>query len=227
MKKNLLLIFILALSFSASAKNLFNSLNPETLEIFASGKPSEEYVFPMTDPQYDWSTFKDKKGSAMIVKNGLQLECKQSNYFAASVVELPINTESESFLYGAIFAGPKLSDEVKVGIIFDYSDIRNYKGISISKDQFSYFIVKDGVSSTVKTGLIKYKGIFYTLVMTREADKVIFMLNGIEFAKLNKVKIENDTFGVMIEGKGKTLVPNFMFHRVPQEEDQEQSTSDV
>lgn len=178
-----------------------------------------------TDPQFEWSQFKDKKGSAIISDKGLVLECKSAEHYVVSITEMYFNTETDNFGFSARFFGPKLSDTTKIGIVFDYFDSRNYKAITISKDQYTYFIVKDGMSSTVKTGLVKYFGTAYHLLMKKEADRIIFSLNGIEFAKLTRINIESPYMGVMLEGKGKTLIPSFTFE-IEDQSEQEESTTD-
>lgn len=172
----------------------------------------EKFIFPTSDINYEWSQFKTKTGSSLILKNSLVLESKKEDQRVLSVVELPANTENDTFIYGASFCGPKLNESTKLGIIFDYSDNRNYKGIAINKTQFFYFITKDGIISDIKTGLIKNQGTNYNLVMSKTGDKIRFIFNGIEFAKINKVSIKNPFFGVFLEGKGKTEIPSFIYY---------------
>lgn len=179
-----------------------------------------------TDPAYEWSQFKNKKTSVLATAKGLSLVNKEADRRVASVIELPFNYESDSFMFGAMFNGPKLTDDVQVGIIFDYADDRNYKGVKISKDQYSYFMVKEGVESSIKTGLIKFKGKDYLLTINKSGDKMEFSLNGVEFSRLKRITIDNPYFGVLLQGKGQTLVPKFVFE-VEQNEDIEQSTTDM
>ncbi|MDE6340115.1 MAG: hypothetical protein K2K97_10085 [Muribaculaceae bacterium] len=213
---------------SASSRGLKTGIvieQPAHSKYEAVVNDANDKSFSTTDPQLEWSQFKGKKGSAVISDKGLVLECKNADYYVTSITELSFNTETDNFGFSANFIGPKLSNDTKVGIVFDYSDSRNYKAITISKEQYSYFVVKDGMSSTVKTGLVKYVGSAYSLFMKKEADKIIFYLNGIEFAKFSRIKIESPYLGVMLEGKGKTLIPSFTFE-IEDQAEQEESTTD-
>jgi hypothetical protein len=184
-------------------------------------------AIPTTDPQYEWSQYKDKTGSAQIGKKGLLLECKKSDEVVASVVELPFNPENDNFKFDATFTETKLSQDFNVGIIFDYSDTRNFKGIRISKEQFVFFSVKDGTTANIKSGLIKYKGKSYIISIDKQDEKILFSLNGLEFSKIKRAKIESPYFGVFVYGKGKALVPEFNFQITDSGNDIEQSTTDM
>ena len=146
---------------------------------------------------------------------------------AFSVVELPIGVENNvEFIFGVDLEGPKLNDNNGVGMIFDYQDNRNYKAMMISKKQYCYIVVKDGISSTVRTGLVKYKGNKYQLILKRENGGAVFLLNGIEICKLRRISLTSSYFGVFVSGKAKTILSNFIMF-VPDQEDTEQSTTDI
>lgn len=183
-------------------------------------------LYSMSDTQFEWGQFKNKKASAILSNNGLVLQNQEKDRLVLSVTELPVDPESDSFAFGVCFNGPKLDDVTKVGLVLDYSDSRNYKGLDISKNQYCYYVVKDGVPSTIKTGLIKYKGNFYSLLMIKSVDKMNISLNGIDIATINRIKFEYPMFGVMLEGKGKTTIPNFIF-LVEEKQDHEESTTDI
>lgn len=232
MKNNKTTLCLILILLTVAAHNAFGrGLKTDIAEEPTQSKFQEtendvsDNTFLTTDPQFEWSQFKDKKGCAILSNKGLVLECKSADYYVTSITELAFNTETDNFQFSANFVGPKLSNDTKIGIVFDYADNRNYKAITISKEQYSYFIVKDGMSSTVKTGLIKYKGAFYNLLMKKKADKIFFYLNGIEFAKFSRIKIESPYIGVMLEGKGKTLIPSFTFG-IEDQQELEESTTD-
>ncbi len=231
MNRLFILMSVLALSVSCHARSLAvamrsGNLPGKAMELLKiEGIEADDYTFQTIDPQFEWSQFKNKTAAALLLKDQLTLLSKKDEQQVFSIVELPLNTESDSFVFGALFLGPKLNESTSLGIIFDYSDSRNYKGISISKDQYRYFISKDGVVSDIKTGLIKYKGKEYYLQMKKDGDKATFSLNGLEMGKLNKIAIESPFFGVMFQGKGATQIPYFNFYvEIPN--DEEQSTTD-
>lgn len=206
---------------SEAGKDISDSNNQE--ESFRS------FLYSMDDTQFDWSQSENKKVKVMLKNQGLILESKEKDETAWSVVELPINLEHEDFIYGVTFLNTDLGDDVSIGLLFDYENNHNYKGIGISKKQFRYFSCKDNVTSDIQTGLIKYKGKgkVLNLLMERKQGKLFLYLNDIEIAKFNRVKIENEFFGIYLAGKGKTTVPYFIFN-IPQKDGvSEQSTSDV
>ncbi|MCH5216764.1 MAG: hypothetical protein J1F10_07455 [Muribaculaceae bacterium] len=112
------------------------------------------------------------------------------------------------------------------GMIFDYQDIRNYKGLAISKKEYQYYMVKDGIVSMVKRGPVKYEGDIFKLIMRRENGGIEFLLNGIEVCNLRKIKLTSSFFGVFINGKGKAEMPSFIMY-ISEQEDTEQSTSNT
>lgn len=200
---------------------------------------TEEYgqVIPASDTEYEWSQTDTKRIKVGFSKSqSLQFESKIDFGFAYSVVELPIDVEDNGeFLFGFNLKGFKPSGSSKklkgsgliasgFGMMFDYQDDRNYKGIIISQKAYQYFVVKDGTSSMVKSGPVKYKGDSYKLIMKRENGGVEILLNGIEVCKLRKITLSSSYFGVFIQGKGKAEMPSFIMH-IPEQEESEESTS--
>lgn len=190
------------------------------------GQEESNIVFNVSDPEYDWSQSHDKKISVEINNEGLVLSSKEDDGMAFTIAELPIDIEENNeFMFGVTLIGPKIDDKKNLGLIFDYENARNYKGIAIYKKQFDYFVVKDGTLSSVKTGLVKIKGNTYTITMERKNGKVEFKLNDLELCVLKKVSITNAMFGAYIKGKMKAIMPIFYMYNA-EREDSEQSTTD-
>ena len=186
-----------------------------------------ETVFSVTDPEYEWSQTETKQVKVELKSQALVLESKSEKGFAFSVSELPINVEDmPEFIFGFNLKDLKIDNDNKFGMIFDYQDIRNYKGISISKKHYEYFIVKDGVYSAIKTGLVKYKGNDFNLILRRENGGIKFILNGLEVCMLRKITLTSSYFGVFVSGKAKAKMPDFIMY-IPEQEDTEQSTSNI
>lgn len=212
-----LLLFLLAGLTTASA-SLPDELNRE--EHGVTG-------FSVSDPEYEWSQADSKQAKVLLKTEGLLLESKKEDGVAFSVCELPIDVEgSPEFIFGIKLRNIEIDDKNGFGIIFDYVDSRNYKGISIGKKQYVYFTVKDGVTSEVKSGPVKYKEKNVKLILKRENGGVEFVLNGIEVCKLRKIELSSSYFGVFVSGKGKVTMPGFIMY-IPEQGDSEQSTSDV
>lgn len=217
MKKTILIICAL-ISFALTA----SATIPEVL--------TEEYgqtIFSVSDPEYEWSQIDSKKIKVEMKSQSLVFESKDEGGFAFSVSELPIDVvELPEFLFGINLKNLKIDDKNSFGMIFDYQDMRNYKGISISKKQYSYYTVKDGVLSVVKNGPVKYKGNNFALQLKRENGGIEFVLNGIEVCKLRKISLTSSYFGAFVNGKAKAEMPTFIMY-IPEQEDTEQSTSNT
>ncbi len=211
---------------------ILSALSAIALVVSASipNQLSDEYgqtVFSVSDPEYEWSQMDTKQIKVGFKSQSLQFESKQDKGFAYSVVELPVTVEDNTeFLFGISLNGFKPNDKNCFGMIFDYQDIRNYKAIAISKKEYQYYVVKDGVASMIKSGPVKHKGDSFKLIMKRENGGIEFQLNDIEVCKLRKIKLTSSYFGVFINGKGKAEMPSFMLY-VPEQEDVEQPTSNT
>lgn len=204
-------------NFNARAQNNFTSSLgvSESDEVKSS---ASENSYDPSDPIYDWSQVDTKKVKVELKRDGLVLESKNDESFAMTIAELPINIDEQAdFMYGVTLNGPKLDDKSSLGIIFDYENARNYKGMAIFKKQFEYFIVKDGVLSSVKTGLVKMKGNTYTIMMTRKNGKTEFTLNDLELCTLKNITLTNEMFGAYVRGKLKVTMSRFYMDSMTEE----------
>lgn len=168
-------------------------------------------IYPMTEPRFEWSQGDTKEMKVVLEEKGLVIENKSDKTSALSIVELPLDAENDSFVYGIMFDKVKPDDEKRVGLILDFADNRNYKAIMIGRKMYSYVVSRDGVTSVVKTGLIKSGKGVSTLYISRTGDKIDIFLNGLESGQIKKVKMENNVFGILVEGKQKVAVPAFIF----------------
>lgn len=231
MKKSVFILSICLLAASAQAAAGSNFATNMAMKFTATtpeleGQEAESFTYETSDPEYDWSQFDTKKISVEIKHEGIVMTSKEDDGVAFTIAELPIDVDHNSeFLFGVTLLGPKLDEKKSIGLIFDYEDARNYKGIAIFKKQFEYFVVKDGTRSSVKTGLVKMKGGAYTITMQRQDGKVEFKLNDLELCVLKKVSITNAMFGAFIQGKMKAVMPVFYMYNA-EREDTEQSTTD-
>lgn len=214
-------ITFLVIALFATVPNVYASLTEELTKEYG------QTAFSVTDPEYEWSQTDTKHVKVNLTSKGLFLESKNEDGFAYSVSELPIDSEElPEFLFGFKLSNMKIDNKNRFGMFFDYQDIRNYKGISISKKRYEYFTVTDGVYSPIKSGPVKYKGSDFTLILKRENGGIEFSLNGIEVCKLRKIKLTSSYFGVFIGGKAKAIMPEFILY-IPQQEDTEQSTTNT
>lgn len=216
MKKIILtLSAVFAVSLSVSA-----SLPDELTEEYGQTE------FSVSDPEYEWSQMDTKKAKVFFKSQALVLDSKDANGSACTVSELPIDVEEmPEFIFGFNLI-TKVGNNSNFGMVFDYNDARNYKGISIDKKQYTYFTVKDGVYAVVKSGPVKYKGTNFTLLLKRESGGIEFVLNGIEVCKLRKIELTSSLFGAFVSGKAVAVMPSFIMY-MPEQKDTEQSTSNT
>lgn len=241
MKKQSIILAALLIALTAmpaSAWNLFGNLKdkysapaPDSAQIqemideYSASNPYIGKTIDISDPQYEWSETDSKLAKVQLTSGGLLLESKADNGVAFSIAELPINLEENSeFVFGATFTGVKLNEKKMVGLIFDYEDARNYKGIAVSKKQFEYFVVKEGIATPVKTGLVKTKDGRLVLNMVRKNGKIEILLDGLEICTLKRVSITSPMFGMFVQGKMKATVPDFVMDNIVAD-DTEQSTT--
>lgn len=198
----------------------------EILDDLMERNPYFDKSVDISDPLYEWSEMDSKLAKVQLTSGGLLLESKKDEITAFSIAELPISLEENSeFVFGATFTGVKPNENKSVGLIFDYEDARNYKGIAVFKKQFNYFVVKDGIATPIKTGLVKMKGNVLTLLMVRKNGKIEFLLDGLEICTAKRVSITSPIFGMFVQGKMKAIVPEFFMGNILPEET-EQSTTD-
>lgn len=180
-----------------------------------------------TSPDYEWTQFDSKKGKAVIDTNGLILVSGEDNQQVISVAEFNFDAESTDFEYGIAFTATKAEEGKFVGLVFDYENNRNFKAFVVSKKDFMYFTVDNGETSIVKQGLAKPGKTIDNLTLKRVGQKILVQLNGVDVTSINRIKISNPVLGVMVQGKGKAFCTGFLFKLPEENEDTEQSTSDI
>lgn len=230
--KRIIILLLISLSFvfNIDCQTLFaQTVTEAMLSDKYDGEVDEDGIqwISMSDPQYEWDQVDDKKIKIELTEEGMKFNCKDESLTALSTIELPIDEERDHFTFGFKFKGIKLDDKRFVGLVFNYEDNLNYQGLGLYKKQCSYFKMKDGKLSTIKTGLIKYKNNSFTLLMTRNTKGVSFKFNDLDdICHLKSIKIDSPYFGIFMSGKSSMTVPAFTFS-VERQDDSEASTSDI
>lgn len=173
--------------------------------------------FQLTDTQFEWSQYEDKTGKSLLKDTCLELQSKHDDGITMSVVELPIATQSDTYSFGATFQNFKVDDNKNLGLIFDYQDSRNYKGLAVDKKNYKYFTCSDGEISVVKRGLVKHDRNALRLKLKYDGGRLYFTINNLEITKINNVNIERPIFGVFAAAKASAIVPTFFYGIVEQE----------
>ena len=177
------------------------------------------------EPEFEWSQFRNKVGMVEFGKKGLMLVSKSDKGIIYTTTELPINLTDE-FEFGAIITG-KVDKNKGLGLIFDYSDSRNFKGVMFTKDHYTYYTIKNGESSIVKQGLVKTgKSPVYAPKLLFKGGTITVFLGNQEVTVLKNVTLTESVFGVAIEGKTSASFTNFFFNVISDDTDTEASTTD-
>lgn len=212
----------------ASTQETENEAQPLVYDEALQGISPEEFLIDIDDPKYEWSQSDNKLSRVVFNEDGLIIENKKPT-FTTTVIELPVDV-TKDFLVGVITSGPTLKNTNSLSVLFDYEDSRNYKCIRFNNKQYEYCVIKEGISSTVKNGLVKLTkdDVSYVITLQREGDNLLhFKINDIEYALLKNVTINNPAFGIGLEGKCKTTLLKLLLYAPDTEYEEEVSTSDT
>lgn len=229
MNKKYILTLVIGLMIGclySNARSLSNSIVNNS-NMLGKSTESEETLGlrSIEDPEFEWTQFKDKTSFALLDKKGLVVASKTDNGIVCSTTEVSLNLEDDSFCFGMILNG-KVSKDKGIGLLFDYSNNRNYKCIMFTKDNFTYYSVEGGERSIVKQGLVKTgKGNILIPCIIRNYGQTYIFLNGQEVTKLKNLKLNEPVFGVAVEGKNMVSCSNFIFEILPSDTDEEMSTT--
>lgn len=182
-------------------------------------------IYPIDDTQFEWSQGKTKDYSILQTPLGLMIDNKRENLVAFSSVELPMNPETDDFVFG-VEVRANYDGKSACALLFDVQDNRNFKGFFIDKSQYQYIVYKDGTPSVVKSGLIKIdKRIPNWIIMKREGSNAILYIGTIDYATIKNVQITNPIFGFGVNGKNKAFLKSMLLQVVDNESGAEQSTT--
>ncbi|MDE6497161.1 MAG: hypothetical protein K2L21_00695 [Muribaculaceae bacterium] len=208
------------------------NLSQEQLEMLQSyddgmlGGDGQQFI-PMIDPTYEWGQCDSKTAKAILTDKGLLLESKLPNQLLTSTTELPFDPEDSSFEFGLSFLNTKPEEGKFLGFVFNYENNKNYEGLILSKKDYMYFIVEKGEISVYKQGLVKTGKNIYNILMKREPSKIEFFVNGVEITTLKGITLKNSKIGIIIQGKMSVLCDKFYFKIIEDNDESEESTSDV
>lgn len=229
MRQSLMTAIILGMSFVYNvvfADNILDLTNIIQLNPNDNNEMDIYGLYNIEDPEFEWDQFKDKKGSCELVKSGLVLESKTDDSIIGTTTDLAINTESDSFVFG-VFLDGKVSKDKGIGLLFDYSDNKNYRCVMFTKDRFCYYAIKNGEKSIVKQGLVKTgKSSSFNPFFVRNNGQSFIYLNGQEVTKLKNLKLNDSTFGFAIQGKNKVICSKFLFKSLSNETETEINTTE-
>lgn len=183
MKKNVLLIIFLGFVLGTNAQEKI--IIKENFE----------------NNRLQWDEFYEKESTGSIQNGYYILENKQSDSYALSITELPVNIES-NFKLTFKFLVPKVNENYYFGIVFDYEDENNYSNFLVSERKFRIWNKKEGKSSLLrKNSLILKAGKNKEVIieMEKKGPKLIFSVDNMEAITFTK-ELHFSSFGFQVEG---------------------------
>lgn len=176
---------------------------------------------PVSDPEFDWSQYQEKQIKAILGKKGLELESKEDGKTCISVCELPINMQTEDFIVALKMTPETVDDKKPFGIVYDYKNDANYKMLLILKKGYQLVDCEKGELSIIKKGLYKGKDKEFTLSITRNKNKLLFGINGINLTSQLNSNLEYPVFGFVIASKGKLTGTSLAYKKISPKETEE------
>lgn len=194
------------------------------------------------DPELQWNVYEEKKAQCVLKKQKLIIESKEDKRIVVSCAEFSLNPEEEDFFVEFIFKPSELKDVPSFGIAFDYENENSFSAILFGKKGYAYGICEKGEFSIIKRGMyklasrkkevsdeefatalneiLKDKKMFdVSLVQSR--GRLYFLVNDVEIAGFNNVKITNPNMGFVVEGKQKIEAYAILFSTISYEDEDE------
>lgn len=196
----------------------------------------------VADPELQWNLYEEKEAKCVLDKQKLILESKKEKQTVVSCSEFSLNPEEEDFFAEFIFKPSELKDVPSFGIAFDYENENSFSAILFGKKGYAYGICEKGEFSIIKRGMyklasrkkevsdeeyatalneiLKDKKMFdVSLVQSR--GRLYFLVNDVEIAGFNNVKITNPNMGFVVEGKQKIEAYAILFSTISYEDEDE------
>ncbi len=175
----------------------------QTLEL-----PEVELI-SMSDPEYEWMQYDEKEGKALLKKDGIELESKKDNGYAATYCEFSMNPVDTDFVVTFNMKPGSVDNDKAFGIVYDVENDITYKAVVLTKKGFQILSVEDGKASVLRKGIYKVKSKDFNLTMLMKRKKLTFYINGLPLATIKNAEIKNPQFGFVTSNKGKLLCKSF------------------
>lgn len=184
---------------------------------FAQGLVTVQESFGQN--KFNWDESFTENGTATLMNEMLMLENKSDLVPISSICNLPISFD-EDFTATAILNKPNINDKDFVGIVFNYEDEFNFWVFLVREKEACIGRYHDGKFRRVRTNPIILKRgnkNDVTLQLQRKSKNVIFSIDNMEVKK-HPINIINNTFGIILYGKGKLNVSSVEIKRYDRNE---------
>lgn len=196
----------------------------------------------VADPELQWNLYEEKDAKSVLDKQKLILESKKEKQTVVSCSEFSLNPEEEDFFAEFIFKPSELKDVPSFGIAFDYENENSFSAILFGKKGYAYGICEKGEFSIIKRGMYKLASRkkevsdeeYATMLNEILKDKKMFdvsivqsrgrlylLVNDVEIAGFNNVKITSPNMGFVVEGKQKIEAYAILFSTISYEDEDE------
>ncbi len=190
------------------------------LEVNAQEKRVIKETFDSNKLRWD-EFFEKKKYSGSIIDGYYVLENQQDS-IVKSVVELPINIET-NFKLTFKFLIPKFDDEYMFGIIYNYQDEDTYRSFEMKENllfQYAYFEkcakrIRKPIPIILKEG--KNKEVL--VVLEKKGKNTILSVDGMEFYTTSNIVYQTNTFGFLLNGENTLKVDEVTIEQIVRDDE--------
>ena len=198
-----------------------------TFSLSAQDKDLEKYapeIKEISDPDFEWTQFDNKKAKCQFKKNALELECHKVGEYACTCTELDIDPNTVNLIMTFQIEVDKLDDTHRCGIVFDYKNIKNFQTLCFGKKQFALLSYEDGDEAVVKEGLYKLDNKKKLVVTLMKKGKRLEFFVGNQYLPLTSLKnceIRNPSVGFYVENVTKIKITGLGYRVMLQNEVEE------
>jgi hypothetical protein len=170
-----------------------------------------------------WSEYEDESGNAIIKDGTLIIKSKEGwTYFSRCKTNLDGN---KNFTISAdVNPKKELIFGHKIGIIFDYSDGKNYMAFYVERGFVRFIQYKDGQLVREEKDYLKGHGKKLHIIKTKEethltfeiqkkGQSVIFLVNNEETLEMDGITVNSNRIGFMVSGKQEVAFDNVKIYQ--------------
>lgn len=198
------------------------------LSVFAQDKELERFapeIKEVISPDFEWGQFDNSLSKCRFKKDFLELECRKNKEIACTCTELDFDPKSTNFILTYQMETDAFDDKHKVGIVFDYKNIKNFQALCFGKKQFSLLSYENGDQAVVKEGLYKLDTKNKLMVTIKKKGKRLDIYLGTQYLPLTSLKnteFSNPQVGFFVENATKLKITGFGYRIITQGDSEEE-----
>ncbi len=151
-----------------------------------------------------WDEFFEKKKYSGSIVDGYYVLENQQDSIVKSVVELPINVET-NFKITFKFLIPKFNDKYMFGIVYNYQDEDTYRSFEMKENLLFQYVYFEGhvkrIRKPIPIILKEGKNKEVLVVLEKKGKNTILSIDGMEFYTTSNIIFQTNTFGFLLDGE--------------------------